>query len=94
MNQASSNKKSRRDDEGDRKRAAAAQHHRMQQDGDGDNNGCWLISLEELEVPMKVIVTTRNQRSMTDTREWEYIKYPKPIVSLKKFLRNKTNNQH
>ena len=27
---------------------------------------------------------------MTGTREWEYIKYPKPIVSLKKFSRFKT----
>ena len=38
------------------------------------------------------------QRSMTGTREWEYIKYPKPIVSLKNFSRNKTlnkcNNKH
>ena len=33
-----------------------------------------------------------NQMSMTGTREWEYIKYPKPIVSLKKFSRNKTFN--
>ena len=33
-----------------------------------------------------------NQRSMTGTREWEYIKYPKPIVSLKNFSRNKTFN--
>ena len=32
------------------------------------------------------------QRSMTGTREWEYIKYPKPIVSLKNFSRNKTFN--
>ena len=32
------------------------------------------------------------QRSMTDTREWEYIKYPKPIISLKNFARNKTHN--
>ena len=27
--------------------------------------------------------------SMTGTREWEYIKYPKPIVSLENFLRLK-----
>ena len=31
-----------------------------------------------------------NQRSMTGTREWEYIKYPKPIVSLKIFFRGIT----
>ena len=37
-------------------------------------------------------VTTRTYRSVTGTREWEYIKYPKPIVSLKNFLRNKTYN--
>ena len=35
---------------------------------------------------------TRNPRSMTGTREWEYIKYPKPIVSLKNFSRIKTLN--
>ena len=34
------------------------------------------------------IVTTRTSRSMTGTREWEYIKYPKPIVSLKNFFAN------
>ena len=28
--------------------------------------------------------------SMTGTREWEYIKYPKPIVSLDNFSRIKT----
>ena len=30
-------------------------------------------------------VTTRTSRSMTGIRECEYIKYPKPIVSLKNF---------
>ena len=34
-------------------------------------------------------VTTRTYRSMTGTREWEYIKYPKPIVSLENFSRLK-----
>ena len=34
-------------------------------------------------------VMTRTYRSMTGTRKWEYINYPKPIVSLKKFLRFK-----
>ena len=35
---------------------------------------------------------------MTGTMEWKYIKYSKPIVSLKNFSRNKTlnkcNNKH
>ena len=29
--------------------------------------------------------------SMTGTREWEYIKYPKPIVSLENFSRINTS---
>ena len=33
-------------------------------------------------------VTTRTSRSMTGTREWKYIKYPKPIVSLGNFFAN------
>ena len=31
---------------------------------------------------------------MTGTREWEYIKYPKPLVSLKNFSRIKTLTTH
>ena len=43
----------------------------------------------------KLGITTRTDRSMTGTREWEYIKYPKPIVSLKNFFANKNiNNSH
>ena len=37
-----------------------------------------------------VMSRPENKRSMTGTREWEYIKYPKPIVSLKNFSRNNT----
>ena len=37
-------------------------------------------------IMVMTVEMTRNHRSMTGTEKWEYIKYPKPIVSLKYFF--------
>ena len=52
------------------------------------------LEMRSYNITIRVCVTTRTYRSMTGTREWECIKYPKPIVSLKKIFANKYINNN